>query len=99
MNAYDITIDQNIFRFHFKKVDIDPLEYNSSCGDTNSTIVLKGLTLDAMKNLPIIFSINQNNSLQKGIVYKDLTYINNECSPFYLIIVFYYKGDKIEILK
>ena len=38
----------------------------------NANIISKGLTLDDIKSFPIIFSLSPKNSLQKGIVNKDL---------------------------
>ncbi len=48
----------------------------------DSPIIFKGLSLDIVKSSPIIFSLTKNNSVQKGIVHKDLKSLQ---SGFYLI--------------
>ena len=48
----------------------------------NSPIIFKGLSLDALKSHPIIFSLTKKNSVQKGIVNKDLKSLQ---SGFYII--------------
>ena len=48
----------------------------------DSRIILKGLSLDAVKSYPIIFSLTKKNSVQKGIVNIDLKSLR---SGFYVI--------------
>ncbi len=46
------------------------------------SIIFKGLSLDAVKSSPILFSLTKRNSLQKGIINKDIKSIQ---SGFYII--------------
>ncbi|MDC3118539.1 dihydroorotase [Prochlorococcus sp. AH-716-K03] len=48
----------------------------------DSTIIFKGLSLDAIKSKPIIFSLRKKRSEEKGIVNKDLKSLQ---SGFYII--------------
>ena len=48
----------------------------------NSSIILKGLSLNKINTTPIMFSLTEKNSAQKGIVFKDLKSIQ---SGFYII--------------
>ncbi len=48
----------------------------------DSPIIFKGLSLDAVKSSPIIFSLTKKNSVQKGVVNKDIKSIQ---SGFYII--------------
>ena len=48
----------------------------------DSSIIFKGLSLDAVKSSPIIFSLTKKSSLQKGFVNKDLKSLQ---SGFYII--------------
>ena len=48
----------------------------------DSQIIFKGLSLNSIKSFPLLFSLTKKNSLQKGIVNKDL---NSLQSGFYII--------------
>ncbi len=54
----------------------------SSSNFFDSSIIFKGLSLDEVKSSPIIFSLSKKNSLQKGVVNKDLKSLQ---SGFYII--------------
>ncbi len=48
----------------------------------DKSIIFKGLSLDEVKSLPILFSLTKKNSKQKGIINKDLKTLQ---SGFYII--------------
>ena len=48
----------------------------------DNSIIFKGLSLDAVKTSPILFSLTKKNSLQKGIINKDIKTLQ---SGFYII--------------
>ncbi len=48
----------------------------------DSPVIFKGLSLDAVKSYPIIFSLTKKNATQKGIVNKDIKSLQ---SGFYII--------------
>ncbi len=90
-NAFDINIFfWGSFSLDDKGINLSPHDELLNAGSIglstsnffNSSIIFKGLSLDAIKSSPIIFSLTKKKSLQKGFVNKDLKSLQ---SGFYII--------------
>ena len=90
-NAFDINIFfWGSFSLDDKGINLSPHDELLNAGSIglstsnffDSSIIFKGLSLDAIKSSPIIFSLTKKKSLQKGFVNKDLKSLQ---SGFYII--------------